>query len=83
MDRAVLSHFKASCLSVRFADPANGWVFVSASIMADVQSFLEWARSQPGVTSARVDLLTKTLMFPEKLTELLRVRRVEKLASSE
>jgi DNA-binding Lrp family transcriptional regulator len=77
VDRAMLSHFEASYLAVLFTDPANGWISVSAPTMADVQSYLEWARSQPGVVSARVDLLTKTMMFPEKLTELLRVSRVE------
>ena len=81
VDRAMLSHFKASYLTAQFSDPANGWVFVSASTMADVQGFLEWAKSQPGVTSARVDLLTKTVMFPEKLVELLRVRQVQEPAS--
>jgi len=74
VDRAMLSYFKASYLTVQFADPADGWVFVSASTMADVQSYLEWAKSQPGVASARADLLTKTMMFPEKLTELLALR---------
>jgi DNA-binding Lrp family transcriptional regulator len=80
VDRAMLAHFEKSYLTVLFADPASGWVCVSASTMADVQSYLEWARSQQGVATARVDLLTKTMMFPEKLTELLRVRRVERLA---
>jgi hypothetical protein len=41
VDRAMLSHFKASYLTVQFSDPANGWVFASASTMADVQSYLE------------------------------------------
>lgn len=74
VDRAMLSHFEASYLSVLFSDPTNGWVEVSASTMDDVQSHLEWAQSQPGVASARVDILTKTMMFPEKLTELLVLR---------
>jgi len=74
VDRAMLSHFGACYLTGQFADPTNGWVFVSASTMADVQSYLEWAKLQPGVASARVDLLTKTMMFPEKLIELLAVR---------
>ena len=80
VDRAMLSHFEASYLSVLFSDPANGWVFASASTMADVQSYLEWAKSQPGVTGARVDLLTKTMMFPEKLTELLSMKGVGNVA---
>jgi DNA-binding Lrp family transcriptional regulator len=76
VDRAMLSHFEASYLTVLFTDPSSGWVSVSASTMADVQSYLEWAKSQPGVAGARVDLLTKTMMFPEKLVELLRVRSI-------
>ncbi len=76
VDRAMISHFKSSYLSVLFTDPASGWISVGASTMADVQSYLEWAKSQPGVASARVDLLTKTMMFPEKLVELLRVRSI-------
>jgi DNA-binding Lrp family transcriptional regulator len=71
VDRAMLSHFEASYLTVQFADPANGWVEVSASTMDDVQSYLDWAKSQPSIASARVDIVTKTMMFPEKLTELL------------
>ena len=74
VDRAVLSHFEASYLSVLFSDPTNGWVEVSASTMDEVQSHLEWAQAQPGVAGARVDILTKTMMFPEKLTELLALR---------
>ncbi len=74
VDRAMLSRFGASYLTGQFADPANGWVLVSASTMADVQSYLEWAKLQPAVASARVDLLTKTMMFPEKLIELLALR---------
>ena len=74
VDRAMLSHFGASYLTVQFADPANGWMELSASTMDDIQSYLDWAKSQPGVASARVDIVTKTIMFPEKLTELLALR---------
>ena len=48
VDRAMLSHFKAIYPSVQFSDPANGWVFASASTMADVQSYLEWASRNQG-----------------------------------
>jgi len=74
VDRAMLSHFEKTFLTVLFSDPANGWISMSASSMADVQSCLDWAKAQPGVVGARVDLLTKTTMFPEKLTELLAQR---------
>jgi hypothetical protein len=59
VDRAMLSHFEASYLSFLFADPSNGWVFLSASTMGEVQNYLEWAKSQPGVAGARVDLLPR------------------------
>ena len=74
VDREMISHFDASYLSVLFSDPTNGWVEVSASTMDDVESYLEWAKSQPGIASARIDIVTKTMMFPEKLTELLALR---------
>ena len=43
--------------------------------MSDVPKFLEWAKSQPGIASARVDIATETFMFPEKLIELLELRQ--------
>ena len=42
--------------------------------MDDIQSHLDRAKSQPGVASARVDIVTRTMVFPEKLTELLALR---------
>ena len=71
VDRAMLSHFETSYLTLQFGDPTNGWIEVSASTMDDVQSYLDWAESLSGVASARVDIVTKTMMFPEKLTELV------------
>ena len=71
VDRAMLSHFESTYLTAMFSDPTNGWIEVSASTMDDVEGHLEWARSQAGVAGARVDILTKTMMFPEKVTELL------------
>jgi hypothetical protein len=73
-DRAVLSHFQASYLWGGFADPNSGWILVGASTMLDVQRCLEWAVSQSWVASARVDIVTRTSMFPEKQTELLASR---------
>jgi DNA-binding Lrp family transcriptional regulator len=73
-DRAALSHFQASYLWGGFADPNSGWILVGASTMLDVQKCLEWAMSQPWVANARVDIVTRTMMFPEKQTELLAAR---------
>jgi DNA-binding Lrp family transcriptional regulator len=71
VDRLVLSHFETNYLSVGFSDPDSGFIVLSASTMKEVQDHLEWAKSQPGIVSARTDLLVSTLMFPEKLLELL------------
>jgi DNA-binding Lrp family transcriptional regulator len=71
VDRAMLSHFEASYLSAEFSDPNRGWIILSASTTVDVKQFLEWGRSLPGVGSARIDILTESMMFPEKRIELI------------
>lgn len=71
VDRAMLAHFEETYFSAGFADPALGNIQLSASTMSEVQDILGWVKSQPGVASARADILTKTHIFPEKLTELL------------
>ena len=73
-DRAVLSHFEASYLWGGFADPTSGWILVGLSTTLDVQKCLEWARSQSWAANARVDILTRIMMFPEKQAELLASR---------
>jgi DNA-binding Lrp family transcriptional regulator len=73
-DRAMLSHFEASYLWGGFADPSSGWILLGLSTMLEVQECLEWARSQSGIANARIDILTKILMFPEKQAELLASR---------
>ena len=75
VDSAVLSRFEANYLSVMFSDPDGGYVTLSAPTMADVPEYLDWAKSQPGVAGARTDILTRTLTFPDKLIELLRLRK--------
>jgi DNA-binding Lrp family transcriptional regulator len=74
VDRAIISHFHSNYLTGSFPDPDMGHVVLNASTMADVRKFLEWAKSQPGIASARVDIPTDTIMFPEKLIELLELR---------
>ncbi|HZW57691.1 MAG TPA: AsnC family protein [Nitrososphaerales archaeon] len=81
VDRAMISHFDAGYIMGSFADPEIGNIVIGASIMAEVPKILEWAKSQPGIASARIDIATETFMFPEKLIELLELRR-EKVAAS-
>jgi DNA-binding Lrp family transcriptional regulator len=73
-DREMISHYDKSYLGGGFTDPNSGWVLLGVSTMIEVQECLEWARSQSCVASARADILTKILMFPEKQTELLASR---------
>src|SRR5580658_8875672 len=74
VDRAILSHFEGSYLWAGFSDPDNGFVMLSAPTMADVQGFLEWVKSQPGIAGARADIPTEQFSFPEKLIERLEER---------
>ena len=71
VDREVLSHFEGSYLWGGFSDPNYGFVMLSAPTMADIQDFLEWAKSQQGIASARVDIPLEQFSFPEKLIERL------------
>jgi len=74
VDRAILSHFEANYLWGGFSDPNNGFVMLSAPTMADIQGFLEWAKSQTGIASARVDIPLEQFSFPEKLIERIEER---------
>ena len=79
VDRLMLSHYETKYFWGMFTDPDNAYVLLSASTMKDVQDDLDWAKSQPGVASARADVVIGNMMFPEKLVELLE-QRIEKSA---
>jgi len=74
VDSSILSHFETRYLSVMFSDPDRGYIWLVASTMNDVQDYLEWAKSQPGIASARTDILVRWLTFPDKLLELLNLK---------
>lgn len=76
VDSSMISRFEANYLSVMFSDPERGYIWLFAPTMNDVSGYLDWARSQPGVASARTDILVKWLTFPNKLVDLLRLRNV-------
>ena len=76
VDGAMLCHFEASYLSVMFSDPDRAYIWLVASTMNDVRDYLEWSKSQPGVASARTDILVRWLTFPDKLLGLLNLRNV-------
>lgn len=79
VDREMVSHFDGTYLWGGFADPGTGFIMLSAPTMVAVQKTLEWAQSQAGIASARVDIATDTFIFPEKLSEFLELRNVREV----
>jgi len=75
VDHAILSQFNTNYLMGSFADLEYGTLLLNASTTGDVQKILEWTKSQLGVASARIDIPTATFMFPDKLIEMLGLRR--------
>ena len=74
VDRAFISHFDPNLLWGGFADPEHAFLVLSAPAMADVVAFADWAKSQDGVASARVDIPVHMSGFPQKFGELLLAR---------
>ena len=77
VDSSFLFHFESNYLWGGFWDKEHGTLVLSARTMADVPRFLEWAKTQPGVAAARVDVPLQLYTFPEKLDEMLRIKRLE------
>jgi DNA-binding CsgD family transcriptional regulator len=73
VDHAMLTHFESSYLWGVFYDPDHGSIMLNAPTMGDVPRILEWAKAQPGIASARIDIPTEQFSYPEKFTELLQL----------
>lgn len=82
VDRDILLHFDAGYIMGSFSDPNVGNVVIGALTMSEVPKILEWAKSQPGIATARVDIATETFMFPEKLIELLSLKQQEEAVAA-
>lgn len=80
VDRGVFMQFDSNLLWGGPSDSEHGSVILSAPTIADVTKFVEWAKSQPGIATARIDIPLQLFSFPEKLGELLKVRRIEQVA---
>ena len=76
-DRAVLSHFDANYLWGGFSDRNHAFIVLSFSTMSEMKNALDWAREQPGVASAEVDLMTDLTYVPQTFIELLRSKRLQ------
>jgi len=80
VDRSILEHFDSNYLWGGFSSKEHGFVVLSVSRMADVQVLKDWAREQPGVASAEVDMLTELTYLPQTFRELLSPKRLEAVA---
>jgi DNA-binding CsgD family transcriptional regulator len=80
VDRSILEHFDSNYLWGGFSDREHAFVVLSVSRMADVQVIKDWAREQPGVDFAEVDMLTELTYLPQMFKELLSPKRLEAVA---
>ena len=77
VDRSMISHFDSNYLWGGFSDKEHGYVVLCVFRMADVQESFGWAREQPGVAAAEVDMLAELVYFPRTFEELLGTKRLE------
>jgi DNA-binding Lrp family transcriptional regulator len=61
VDQAILSHFGASYLLAMMTDPDRAYVILVAPTMASVKSYLKWTKQQPGVASARAEIVVEDI----------------------
>ena len=61
VDSAVLARFDGSYLWARMTDPERAYLILVAPTMASVKAYLECARQQPGVASARAETVVESL----------------------
>ncbi len=72
VDQAILSHFDGNYLWSRLTDPQHGYVVLVAPNVQSVQRFLEWAKHQPGVAIARIEVIVDAIDLWDKASELFR-----------
>ncbi len=81
VDNTMIAHFDANFLWGVFSDPEQAYVVLSASTIGETRRFLTWAKEQPGIATAELDIAVECLNFPEMMGELLTSRRPEQLAT--
>lgn len=77
VDRSMISRFDPNYLWGGFSDKEHGFVVLSLSRTAEIQKVLEWAREQPGVAAAEVDIMTELIHLPQTFKEMLGSKRLE------
>jgi len=83
VDQAILSHFDGSYLWARLTDAERAYLILVAPTMASVKAYLEWTKQQPGVASARAEIVVESINLWEKVSELFRHSCFKALAAKE
>ncbi len=71
-DRAMLSHFDKNYLWGRLTDPKIGYVVLVFPNMRLVENALSWAKQQPGVGSARMEVVVDTIDLWDNASDLFK-----------
>jgi len=61
VDEAILSRFDGSYLWATLTDPNRAYLILVAPTMASVKSYLKWTKQQPGVASARAEIVVEDI----------------------
>jgi DNA-binding Lrp family transcriptional regulator len=72
VDSAMLARFDGSFLWARMTDPERAYVILVAPTMASVKAYLDWARKQPGVASARAEIVVESLNLWDNVKDFFR-----------
>jgi DNA-binding Lrp family transcriptional regulator len=70
VDQAMMSHFDGSCLFASFTDPDHAYLILAAPAMTSVKPYLEWAKQQPGVASARIDIVVESIDLSDQVKQM-------------
>lgn len=76
VDAEMRSHFDENYLWGGFTDPDRGFIVLAVSSMADLQTFLRWAKNVDGVSGAEVDILIEMTVLSDKVGNMLSLKRL-------
>jgi DNA-binding Lrp family transcriptional regulator len=76
VDEAMLAHFDGNCLFAGLGDGERAYLALVAPTMASVKPFLEWAKQQPGVATARIEIIVESIRLSERAIELFQPKKL-------
>jgi DNA-binding Lrp family transcriptional regulator len=76
VDEAIIARFEGNCLFAGLDDPERAYLTLVAPTMASVKPFLEWAKQQPGVATARIEIVVESIRLSERVIELFQPNKL-------